>query len=159
MMANYISRYFLMYWFEPTEKEITIFFYKFRWPCVGLRPFVKIFLFSHECKHSDFRSSFAFFYVIFLWFRQNQNNMQWDSLLQWRDQRNAQPWIWLQMVFPHSIHTFFRVLLTRQLHHVRVKKMPTIATHDNCLEKLTNRHWNLQNKTKQKKRQRQKQQK
>lgn len=31
------------------------------------------------------------------------------------------------------------------------KKTPAIATNDNRLEKLTNRHWNLKNKTKQKK--------
>lgn len=72
----------------------------------------KSFFISHECKHSEFHSSFAFFCLISLWLRQNQNNMQWDSLLQWRDQRNTQPWIWLQMVFPRIeyVYThFFRV--------------------------------------------------
>lgn len=103
-------------------------------------------LFLHECKHSDFvvRSHFC---------QKSKQHEAKDSLLQWRDQRNTQPWIWLQMVFPSHwlfVRTFFRVYshVNYTARESWTKKVPTIATHDNRLEKLTNRHWNLANQTK-----------
>lgn len=120
-----------MYWFEPTKNKNHDILFQVSSALCGIMAICQnLSFFRLNANIQEFHSSFAFFCLISLGLVRIKTTWnEWDSLLQWRDQRNTQPWIWLQMVFPHwtRIYALFSRSLTRQLHHVKVEK-----TANNC---------------------------